>query len=137
MNYYENNITCIKGDTFSHSLIVEDLGQEFESIYFTIRDSLNDDSNILVEKSLNNGITCISDEDDVRKYIVRIDPHDTKDLQAGTYYYDEQVAVNGDVFTIMSGKFVIKQDVTRKTATPVNPYELIDEYLDLINGEVI
>lgn len=137
MNYYKNDIIAIKGDTFSHSLIVEDLGQEFESIYFTCRDSLNDDSNILFEKSLNNGITCIEDENNVRKYIVRVDPADTKDLQAGTYYYDEQVAVNGDVFTIMQGKFIVKQDVTRKTAAPVNPYELIDEYLDLINGEVI
>ena len=139
MNFYKNNITAVRGDTFSHVLEVEGLGQEFESIYFTIRDSLNDDSNILVEKSLYNGISLVEEDlqKDIRKYMVRIDPNDTKDLQAGTYFYDEQVAVNGDAFTIMKGQFILQQDASRKVAPPVNPYEWIDLYLDAINGEVI
>jgi hypothetical protein len=140
MNYYENDIASIRGDTFSHALVVEGMGvEEFESVYFTVRDSLNDDSNILLERSLYNGISLIEydSEKDIRKYMVRIEPEDTKDIQAGTYYYDEQVAVNGDVFTIMKGRFILKQDITRKTVTPVNPDEWIDLYLDKINGEVI
>lgn len=139
MNYYYNDITCFRGDTFSHLILDEDSDQEFDNIYFTCRDSLNDDSNILFEVSTNNGITLIEHdtEKNIRKYLVRIDPSLTKNLQSGVYYYDEQVAINGDVVTIMHGKFIIKQDITRKTTTPPNPYELIDNYLDLINGEVI
>lgn len=139
MNYYKNNIRHVRGDTFSHPIYVEGLQQDLESIYFTCRDSLNDNSEILFEKSLNNGITFMyyDVETDTRTYVVRIAPSDTKDLQAGTYYYDEQIAVNGDVITIMKGKFIIEQDATRETAIPEDPELYIKEYLDVINGEVI
>lgn len=140
MNYYKNDIRHVRGDTFSHNIYVGGLGeQDVESIYFTCRDSLNDDSEILVEKSLNDGITYMyyDEETDTRTYVVRISPSDTKDIQAGTYYYDEQVAVNGDVFTIMKGKFILEQDATRETTTPDDPEQYIKDYLDEINGEVI
>lgn len=139
MNYYKNNIRHVKGDTLAMALIVEGLGQEFESIYFTCRNNLNDDGVILFAKSLYNGISLIEydEEHDIRKYMIRIDPYDTKDLQAGTYFYDEQVAVNGDVFTIMKGKFIIEQDVTRTSEIPYDPELYIKVYLDVINGEVI
>lgn len=139
MNYYKNDIRHVKGDTLSHPIYVEGLNEDLESIYFTCRDSLNDNSEILIEKSLNNGITYMyyDEETDTRIYVVRIAPSDTKDLQAGTYFYDEQIAVNGDVFTIMKGKFILEQDATRKTTTPDDPEQYIKDYLDEINGEVI
>ena len=59
MNYYKNDIKNVRGDTFAHALIVENLHQEFDSIYFTCRESLNDTSQILFQKSLYNGITLI------------------------------------------------------------------------------
>lgn len=139
MNYYQNDIRHVKGDTFSHSLVVENLGQDLDNVYFTCRDSLNDDSNILFEKSLSGGITYLyyDEEKDTRTYAVRVSPADTKDLQAGTYYYDLQVDINSDVFTIMRGKFIIEQDVSRKIDIPDDPEAYIKEYLDEINGEVI
>lgn len=139
MNYYKNDIRHVRGDTLSHAMFVENLHQDVESVYFTCRDSLNDDSEILFEKSLNNGITYFyyDEEKDIRTYIVRIAPADTKDLQSGTYYYDEQIAVNGDVFTIMKGRFIIEQDATRKSTIPEDPEQYIKDYLDEINGEVI
>lgn len=139
MNYYRKNITSVRGDTFSLALIIEGLGQEPESLYFTCRDSLNDNSEILFEKSTYNGITEVEydAENDIRKYAVRIAPNDTRNLQAGTYFYDEQIAVNGDVITIMKGKFILEQDATRKTATPLDPEDYIKVILDEINGEVI
>lgn len=115
MNYYKNNIIHVKGDTFSSGLIVEGLGQDLESAYFTCRDSLNDNSEILFEKSLNNGISLVEydEENYIRKYAIRVDPNDTKDLQSGTYYYDLEIGVNSDIFTIMKGKFIIEQDSSR------------------------
>ena len=139
MNYYSNNIRHVRGDSLSHPIFVQGLEQDLESVYFTCRDTLNDNSEILIEKSLNNGITYLyyDEETDTRTYVVRIEPADTKDLQAGTYYYDEQIGVNGDIFTIMKGKFIIEQDATRKSTTPDDPEKYIKDYLDLINGEVI
>lgn len=139
MNYYKNDIRHVRGDTLSFPIYVEGLEQDLESIYFTCRDGANDNSEILFEKSLNDGITYMyyEEETDTRIYVVRIAPEDTKDLQSGTYYYDEQIAVNGDVFTIMKGRFIIEQDVTRQTTTPDDPEKYIKDYLDIINGEVI
>lgn len=139
MNYYKNNIRHIKGDTFTNAIVIEGLGQEPESIYFTCRDSLNDNGAILFEKSFNNGITQIDydAEKDIRTYMVRLAPNDTRNLQAGTYFYDEQIAVNGDVITIMKGKLILEQDVTKKTATPFDPEQYLKVILDEINGEVI
>ena len=141
MNYYKNNIKHVKGDTYSSALIVEGLGQALDSVYFTCRDSLKNDSTILFEKSLaDGGITQVEydEENDIRKYAVRIDPYDTRNLQAGTYFYDLQITVNTDVFTIMKGSFILEQDASRK-GEPTEPEIIIQikAQLDEINGEVI
>lgn len=117
MNYYRNNIRHVKGDTYSSAL--EAVNEEVDSAYFTCRDSQNDDSNILFEKSLNNGISLVGtrvteEGETVYQYAVRIAPADTKDIQSGTYFYDLQVGLNGDIFTIMKGKFIIEQDSSRE-----------------------
>lgn len=115
MNYYKNDIRHVKGDTYSSAMVIENLGQDLETAYFTCRENLNDDSEKLFVKSLNNGITQVEydDENDIRKYAVRIAPSDTKNLQSGTYYYDLEIGINGDIFTIMKGKFIIEQDSSR------------------------
>ena len=115
MNYYRNDIRHVKGDTFSCALVVEDLGQELDEIYFTCRENLNDNSEVLFQCSLDDGISEVEydDENDIRKYAIRVAPSKTENLQSGTYYYDEEIRVNGDVFTIMKGKFIIEQDSSR------------------------
>lgn len=115
MNYYKNDIRHVKGDTFSCALVVEDLGQDLESISFTCRENLNDNSKVLFSSTLGDGISLVEydEENDVRKYAIRVAPSKTKDLQSGTYYYDEEIRVNSDVFTIMKGKFIIEQDSSR------------------------
>lgn len=115
MNYYKNDIRHNRGDTYSSGLVIEELGQIPDSIYFTCRDNLNDTSEILFECSLNDGISQVSydSEQDIREYAIRLDPSKTVNLQSGTYYYDLQVGVNNDVFTIMKGRFIIEQDCTR------------------------
>lgn len=139
MNYYKNDIRHVKGDTLSFPFYIEDLHQDLESVYFTCRDGKNDNSEILFEKCLNSGITYMDydEETDTRTYVVRIAPADTKDLQSGTYYYDVQIEVNSDVLTIMKGRFILEQDVTKKVDIPDDPELYIKEYLDEINGEVI
>lgn len=115
MNYYKNDIRNVKGDTFSCAFVIEDLGQYIETAKFTCRDSLNDNSNVLFQKTLNDGINLVSDDivNDIKKYAVRVAPSDTKDLQAGTYYYDLEIGVNSDIFTLMKGRFIIEQDCSR------------------------
>ena len=115
MNYYNNDIRHIKGDTYSCAFTIEDLEQNLESAKFTCRDSLNDNSNVLFQKTLNNGITLVENDtvNNIKKYAVRVPPDNTKDLQAGTYFYDLEIGVNDDIFTIMKGRFIIEQDSSR------------------------
>jgi hypothetical protein len=115
MNYYRNNIRTVKGDTFSCGFTIENLSQNIETAKFTCRGSLNDNSDILFQKSLNDGISLVETdiEHDIKKYAVRVAPDDTKNLQSGTYYYDLEIGVNGDIFTIMKGIFIIEQDCTK------------------------
>lgn len=116
MNYYSNNIIHVKGDTFSCALTIEDLGQDLDEVSFTCRDNLNDDSEVLFSSTLGDGISLVEydAEKDIRKYAIRVSPEKTRNLQSGTYYYDEEIRVNGDVFTIMKGKFIIEQDSSRE-----------------------
>ena len=112
MNYYKNDIRHVRGDTFTHNIYVEGLNQDLESVYFTCRDNLTDESNVLFQKSLGDGITLTDQNEDIYSNNVRVAPEDTRDIQSGTYYYDLQININEDIFTIMRGKFIIEQDCT-------------------------
>lgn len=134
MNYYRNDIKHNKGDTYSSGLVIEGLGQTVDTIYFTCRENLNDNAEVLFQSGLNDGISQVEydEENDIRKYAIRVAPSKTKNLQSGTYYYDLEVGVNSDTFTIMKGKFILEQDATREDNG--NPIIL---KVDQINGEVI
>lgn len=112
MNFYRKNIKNVRGDTYSIGFKTEGFEQELDNIYFTCRDNLTDESIVLFQKSLGDGITLTEQEGDIYSYNVRVAPEDTRDIQAGTYYYDLQININEDIFTIMRGKFIIEQDCT-------------------------
>ena len=45
-------------------------------------------------------------------YVVRIAPEDTKDIEAGHYFYDMQIEINGDAFTILTGALKVRHGIT-------------------------
>ena len=100
-------INMVKGDSCSFGLEFEGLGQDLETAYLTVKKNALD-SEPLFQKSLGSGIS----KSDDYKYIVRIAPEDTANLDAGLYPFDVQISVNGDVFTIMLGVIILSQDVT-------------------------
>lgn len=112
MNFYSKNIKNVRGDTYSIGFKTEGIDQELDNVYFTCRDNLTDESNVLFQKSLGNGITLVDQEENIYSYNVRVAPEDTRDIQSGTYYYDLQININDDIFTVMRGKFIIEQDCT-------------------------
>ena len=116
MNYYKNDIKHVKGDTYNCAMVIEEFDQALDSVYFTCRAGQNDDSDILFEAGLNDGISIVEEdlETNTRKYAIRVAPAKTKNIQVGTYYYDLQVGINNDIFTIMKGRFILEQEATRK-----------------------
>ena len=103
------NITFVKGDTLSFNAEVYfDDGSPvtIDSAFFTCkkRPASND---IVFQKSMENGIT-----QENNLITVRIAPEDTIEADAGQYFYDFQIGVGDDVFTIMIGMLSLEQNVT-------------------------
>lgn len=103
------NITMVRGDTLSFNVEVTDSDGEIievDSAYFTCKKISTDDSNIF-KKALGAGIT--QNEDGIT---VRVAPEDTRNVNAGQYFYDMQLGVGEDIFTILKGVLEIEQDVS-------------------------
>lgn len=103
------NITMTRGDTLSFNVEVTDGDGELievDSAYFTCKKLSTDESNIF-RKALGSGITQFDD-----CFVVRVAPEDTRNVDAGQYFYDLQIGVGDDIFTIMKGVLEIEQDVS-------------------------
>lgn len=99
-------ITMPRGDTLSFGLEFEGLDQDLDTAYFTCRRNFTEAP--VFQKSLGDGIT----KQDTEHYVVRVAPEDTEGLHAGKYYYDLEIGVNGDKFTILKGVLELERDVT-------------------------
>ena len=108
------NLEMIRGDTLSFAFEVEfdEAPQKLEKADFTCKTNFDDDD-VVFHKELEKGINFSKQERNKLFYIVRIAPEDTENLEAGMYYYDLQIELNGDVFTILNGSLKIESDVTR------------------------
>ena len=110
----KTNFEMIRGDTLSFAFAVEfdDAPQKLEKADFTCKTNLDDDD-VVFNKELEKGINFVKQDGTKLYYIVRIAPEDTKNLETGMYYYDLQIELNGDVFTLLNGALKIEGDVTR------------------------
>lgn len=106
------NIEMTRGDTLSFAFEIEGINQDLETAYFTINDNLDEETPI-VQKSLIDGISKIETGDDYVQYRVRVAPDDTKEIEPGHYFYDLEIGLNSDVFTILKGQITLEADVTR------------------------
>lgn len=107
--FEDKYITLTRGDTLSFCVEIEKLDQDLDSAFFTCKKNYTDESNVFC-KSLGDGIEKV----DIGTYRVRVAPEDTKNLEVGKYFYDFQVGVNGDIFTILKGVLELEHDVTRE-----------------------
>ena len=104
-----SDITMIKGDTVAFNAQVFDADGEpvtIDSAYFTCKKKPAS-TEIIFQKSFGDGIS------QTDGYInVRIAPEDTREVEAGNYFYDFQIGSGQDIFTILIGSLIIEQDVT-------------------------
>lgn len=123
-NPIKRDITIVKGDTCSFGIQIQGLeGQTPDGVILTCKQYIEDNTP-LFEISLNDTIVLRSyDEDiDVLTYAVRIPPEKTEELDLGRYFYDLEVRVNGDVFTLLKGRLTLDYEVTSDyTPTPPTP----------------
>ena len=106
MNY--SNISMVKGDTLAFGIEIEGVST-LESAYFSCKKN-KDDENYIFQKSIENGIYKVADG----KYGIRVAPEDTKNVDAGIYYYDLQIQVNLDIYTVLIGQLEIVEEITEE-----------------------
>ena len=99
-------VLVTRGDTISFGIEIEGLEQDLDTAFFTCRKNYTDPP--IFQKSLEGGIT----KQETGKYVVRVAPEDTKDIEPGQYHYDLEIGANGDVYTILKGILEFEQDVT-------------------------
>lgn len=138
-----HNISLMRGDTYIFSVRFNGFNPDrnVEYMYFTVSSNVLS-SSLEFWVSLDNGISR-SDDRDEYVYFIEIDPEYTKDMRPGTYFYDLQVTIDSDVFTLLSGDFIVKADVTPNDVDDFyrnDDSETIDmtEYLqalDVVNKE--
>lgn len=107
---FENqNIKMVKGDTLAFNVeVFDEAGNPItvDSAYMTCK-KIPTGEDFVFQKSLNNGII---QSDGIM--VVRVAPNDTKEVDAGEYFYDFQIGVEQDVYTIMIGTLSLEQNVT-------------------------
>lgn len=104
----DTNLTMVKGDTLAFGVKIDGLDQDLDTAYFSCKSDPTDTTYIF-QKSLGDGITKVK----TGKYRVRVAPSDTSGIEVGNYYYDLQIGVNSDVFTILRGKLKVEYEITR------------------------
>ena len=102
----DQNITMVRGDTIAFGLELIQLDQDLETAFFTCRRSY--DAEISFQLSIGNGIEKV----ETGLYRVRIAPEMTKYLESGHYYYDFEIGLNSDVFTLAKGDLWLEHDAT-------------------------
>lgn len=133
----DSNISMIRGDTLSFGIELinennEPFTQDLDSAFFSCKNNKTDNEFVFI-KGLNKGITKAENG----KYIVRVAPMDTQNIEAGKYFYDFQIGINDDIFTILHGVLEIEQDVTfgDDNTIPFNP-DNYEEYKEITNSEI-
>lgn len=108
----QKNFKFVRGDSFNFAFVINNSAGNpltVNEAYFSCKANI-DDLEYVFQKDLSDGIELVID-----RYNVRIAPEDTENLVAGKYYYDLEVVINEDVYTLMLGQLDLISDITRRT----------------------
>lgn len=105
------DIDMIRGDTLNIQFEIEadeilDLERSDFEITFSVKQAATDISYIFQKHK--SDVTEIAEN----TFVLRVAPEDTQDLIPGYYYYDLQLNIKTDVFTIALGYLQIIRDIT-------------------------
>lgn len=95
-----------QGDQFSFTVTFTNLQEDLTTFAMGVKKEYTDDT-MLIEKTLNNGITKI----DTGKYRIDFTPAETKDLKPNYYVYDLRMTLGTTVYTPLYGYLMIQETV--------------------------
>lgn len=101
-------IDLVRGNNLKLTITLVNQSIECDKVIFSVKENV-DDTTILIEKTLGNGVVVI----DNFKYSVELIPEDSKKLNAEGYYLYELVITRDKIVkTIASGKLHILNNIT-------------------------
>ena len=107
-----------RGDTYQRDFTVTGWSFPISKVYFTVKEDTEKKKPVL-QKTLNNGITLVSDEDGIKTFNLMICCTDTDHMKTGDdYVFDIEIhskGINGEVLkkTIITGIVRLKGSATR------------------------
>lgn len=116
------NFEYFIGDTYERNFKVKKYTDDIDAVFFSVKKS-NGDKRTVLQKTLDNGITLVTDEivDDerVRTYQLMINAEDTEDMiPEQEYEFDVEIVTNKDDTdikqTIITGNFILTNATTRR-----------------------
>ena len=117
----ETDFEYFIGDTYERNFKISQYSDDIDEIYFSIKKN-DDNKNTVLQKTLDNGITLVTDEvnDGVRErvYQLMINADDTEELKPEQdYTFDIEIVTNKDDVnlkkTIVKGNFTLRSATTR------------------------
>ena len=131
-NSIYGDLEMVKNDTLSFNFQLQGLeGQQPFNILFTCKNN-PDDEEYIFQRQIGDGISLLSydAETDIATYTLRIAPDNTETMSCGRYFYDLEVTVNSDVFTLMRGRLELLWEASSGSApAPTPAYEDGDNIL--------
>lgn len=140
-NPIKRDIAMIQGDTCSFAFELQGLqGQRPDSVIFTCKEKVEDEEALFMVSNIDTiDERSYDSSTDTLTYSVRIPPYLTHNVPLGRYFYDLQIALNSDVFTLMTGRLILEHQITVTTVAPPT-IEVADDVLypreDIIVGKI-
>lgn len=122
------NIDLIRGDTLNIEFEITsetaiDLSDEGFDVKFSVKQAATN-NNYIFQKDK----TAVTQKAG-NTFVLRVAPEDTQNLRAGWYYYDLQITLDDDVYTILIGMLQLIRDIT------LPPSALPDFIYPDVNGD--
>ena len=115
------NFEYFIGDTYERNFVIKKYTADIDAVYFSVKKS-NGDKKTVLQKTLDNGITLVTDEvtddDRIRTYQLMIDSEDTEEMTPDQEYeFDVEIVTNKEDTnikkTIITGNFILTNATTR------------------------
>ena len=105
----------IKGDTYERNIIIEKYTSEISQKFFSVKSKATD-KRVILQKSLDNGITLMDTDNDKRTYQIFIESTDTDNMKTGDYFFDVEIITPTKTIpikrTIVKGTFRLNTEIT-------------------------
>ena len=112
INAIYQDIDIVKGDTLAFNFQLKGLNGVEPAFKFSCKDNPEGETYFTSESP--DGIT-LEDYDEVKDiatYSVYIAPAKTKGLELARYYYDLQMTLEDDIYTLMRGRFTLLYEIS-------------------------